>query len=105
MGRQLPPLISEFHADPAIERIGSPAPQRDGEADEAPEQRVFVTAVEPRKSSLPIEHRDDEHFHRGGGGEEAREQAEKKRKTPAKSVIKRRQNQGNAGSKPFSNKA
>src|SRR5262247_4055069 len=81
MGRQLPPLISELHADPAIERIGSPAPQRDGEADEAPEQRVFVTAVEPRKSSLPIEYRDDEHFHRGGGGEEAREQADDERDT------------------------
>src|SRR5215470_18264469 len=70
---------SELHADAAIERIGPAAPQRDGEADEAPQQRVLVTAVEPGKSSLPIEHRDDEHFHRGGGGEEAREQADDER--------------------------
>src|SRR2546427_8778669 len=72
---------SELNADPAIERIGPPAPQRDGEADEAPEQRVLVPAVEPRKSGLPIEHRDDEHFHRGGRGEEAREQADDERDT------------------------
>src|SRR6516162_1311258 len=72
---------SELHADAAIERIGPAAPQRDGEADEAPEQRVLVTAVEPGKSSLPIEHRDDEHFHRRGGGEEAREQADDERDT------------------------
>src|SRR5262249_50076716 len=71
--------VSELHADAAIERIGPAAPQRDGEADEAPQQRVLVTAVEPGKSSLPIEHRDDEHFHRGGGGEEAREQADDER--------------------------
>src|SRR5215471_709051 len=70
---------SELHADAAIERIGPAAPQRDGEADEAPEQRVLVTAVEPRKSSLPIKQRDDEHFHRRGGGEEAREQADDER--------------------------
>src|SRR5262249_57262541 len=70
---------SELHADAAIERIGPAAAQRDGEADEAPEQRVLVTAVEPRKSGLPIEQRDDEHFHGGGGGEEAREQAEDER--------------------------
>src|SRR5215468_4155112 len=70
---------SELHADAAIERIGPAAPQRDGEADEAPQQRVLVTAVEPRKSSLPIEHRDDEHFHRGGRSEEAREQADDER--------------------------
>src|SRR6516164_9225924 len=77
--KQLPPLISELHTDAAIERIGPAAPQRDGEADEAPKQRVLVTAVEPRKSSLPIKQRDDEHFHRGGGGEEAREQADDER--------------------------
>src|SRR5215467_15024168 len=69
---------SELHADAAIERIGPAAPQRDGEADEAPEQRVLVTAVEPGKSSLPIKQRDDEHFHRRGG-EEAREQADDER--------------------------
>src|SRR5215467_10678546 len=71
-----PPLGSELHADPAIDRIGPPAPQRNGEADEAPEQGVLVAAIEPRKSSLPIEHRDDQHFHRGGRGEEAGEQAD-----------------------------
>src|SRR6516162_1724249 len=77
--RRSPWIVSKLHADPAIERIGPPAPQRDGEADEAPQQRVFVTAVEPGKSGLPIEERDDEHFHRGGGGEEAREQADDER--------------------------
>src|SRR6516162_2398388 len=76
--RRSPWIVSKLHADPAIERIGPPAPQRDGEADEAPQQRVFVTAVEPGKSGLPIEERDDEHFHRGGG-EEAREQADDER--------------------------
>src|SRR5262249_2645594 len=76
--KRLPPLISELHADAAIERIAPAAPQRDGEADEAPEQRVLVTAVEPGKSSLPIKQRDDEHFHRRGG-EEAREQADDER--------------------------
>src|SRR5215831_1858847 len=37
---------SELHPDAAVERIGSSAAQRDGEADEAPQQRVLVAAVE-----------------------------------------------------------
>src|SRR5215472_5316453 len=85
---------SELHADAAIERIGPAAPQRDGEADEAPQQRVLVTAVEPRKSSLPIEHRDDEHFHRGGGGEEAREKADDERDTAGELDDQRRPDPG-----------
>src|SRR5262249_37546080 len=87
-------MRSELHANPAIERIGPPAPQRDGEADEAPEQRVFVTAIEPRKSGLPIEHRDDQHFHRGGRREEAREQTEDERNPAAELDDQRRPDPG-----------
>ena len=39
----------ELLADLAIDRIRSAAAQRDGEADEAPQQRVLVAAAEPGK--------------------------------------------------------
>ena len=96
---------SELHADAAIERIGPAAPQRDGEADEAPEQRVLVTAVEPRKSSLPIEHRDDEHFHRRGGGEEARKQADDERDTAGELDDQRRPDPGQRRIEPLLDEA
>src|ERR1700704_3092046 len=72
-------LRSELGADLAIERIGPAAAQRNGETDEAPEQRVFVAAVEPGKSVLPVEHGDDQHLDRRGRGEKAGEQAENER--------------------------
>src|SRR5712671_5679009 len=72
-------LRSELGADLAIERIGPAAAQRNGETDEAPEQRVFVAAVEPSKTVLPVEHGDDQHLDRRGRGEKAGEQAENER--------------------------
>src|SRR5262249_9629781 len=93
---------SELHADAAIERIGPAAPQRDGEADEAPQQRVLVTADEPGKSSLPIEHRDDEHFHRGGGGKKRVNRPMMSAMPPTNSMTNADQIQGSAGSNPCS---
>ena len=42
-------------AELAVERIRPAAAQRDGEADEAPQQRVLVAAVEPGEAVLPVE--------------------------------------------------
>src|SRR5262249_3581694 len=57
-------------------------------------QGVLVAAIEPRKSSLPIEHRDDQHFHRRGRGEEAREQADDERDTAGELDDQRRPDPG-----------
>src|SRR5919197_5316735 len=67
---------AELHANLAIQRIRPAAAERDGEAHQAPEQRVFVPALQPRETSLPIDAGDDQHFERGCRGPEAREQAE-----------------------------
>src|SRR5207253_2893277 len=67
---------SELHADFAIQRIRPAAAERDREAHQAPEQRVFVPALEPREAGFPIDAGDDQHFDRSGRGPEAREQAQ-----------------------------
>ena len=61
----------EFAAEPTIERIRPAAAQRDGEAHQAPQQRVFVAASGPGKAGLPIDDGDDQQFDRRRGGEEA----------------------------------
>ena len=69
----------ELLADHAIDRVWPAAAERDGEADEAPQQRVLVAAAQPGKAGLPVEHGDERHFDRGGRGPEPREQPEHER--------------------------
>src|SRR6185295_18687556 len=72
---------SKLPAELSVDRIGSAAAQRDREAHEAPQQRVFVAAAEPGEAVLPIDVRDDRQLDGGGGREEAGEQPEDERDT------------------------
>src|SRR6185312_360121 len=65
--------------DLAVERIGSAAAQRNGEADPAPQHAVFVAALQPGKAALPVDRGDDQHLDRRSGGKEACEQAKDQR--------------------------
>src|SRR4029077_14092259 len=71
----------QFPADFAVERIRPAAAQRDGKADQAPQQYVFITALEPGEAvaGLPIGHEDEQHLDRRGGGKDAGEQPEDER--------------------------
>ena len=69
----------ELFAQFAIERIRPAAAQRDGEADQPPQQHVFIAAVEPGKAVVPVEPGDQRQLDRRRGRPEAGEQAEDQR--------------------------
>src|SRR5271154_6902266 len=66
-------------AELAIERVGTAAAQRDGKADQPPQQHVFVTALRPAKAVTPVERENHQHLDRNGRCEETGEQAENER--------------------------
>src|ERR1700729_3266998 len=74
--RHFLPLLLKLPPKLAVERIGSAAAQRDGKADQSPEQRVFIAAMQPGKTVAPIGNGDDQELDRCSSREESGEQAE-----------------------------
>src|SRR5437763_2859617 len=70
--RPPPVLRLEFAAEFAVERIWPAAAQRDGEAQQAPQQHIFITAFHPVEpvAAVPIGSADTKHFASRGSSRE-----------------------------------
>src|SRR6516225_2815542 len=69
----------QLAAELAIERIRTAAAQRDGKAQQPPQQHIFVTAAHPAESIPPIRYGNEQHLDGGRCGKKPGEKAEDER--------------------------
>src|SRR5215831_2874234 len=67
-------VLLQLAADLAVERIRAAAAQRDGKAQQSPQQHIFVAAFHPGEAIGPIRDRDEQHLDGGSSGKESGEQ-------------------------------
>src|SRR5215510_14149815 len=68
------PSLLQFAPKLAIERIRAAAAQRDGKAQQPPQQHIFVAASHPIEAVGPISDRDEQHLDGRSRSKEPREQ-------------------------------
>src|SRR5262245_44975153 len=73
------PSLLQFPPKLAIERIRAAAAQRDGKAQQPPQQHIFVAASHPIEAVGPISDRDEQHLDGRSRSKEPREQPEDER--------------------------
>src|SRR5262245_5681341 len=73
------PSLLQFAPKLAIERIRAAAAQRDGKAQQPPQQHIFVAASHPIEAVGPISDRDEQHLDGRSRSKEPREQPEDER--------------------------